>query len=156
MRLPDVIKGYRGTAGASLKTYLKTTIRRDVMDAIRRERREPINSRSGENIVVGIESNSAEGDGPVARIAADAAFRADVIAYSEEKSNQRERPDWFDGGPIGAMESLLTDGQIQVVRLCHISGMTQERAAKELGITRGAVKSRLAKADAKLRKHLGK
>jgi DNA-directed RNA polymerase specialized sigma subunit len=57
MRLPDAIRNYRGEAGASLKTYLKTAIRRDVMDAIGHERREPIHGkRSGDDVVVGIEA----------------------------------------------------------------------------------------------------
>jgi RNA polymerase sigma factor (sigma-70 family) len=152
MRIPGAIKGYRGVGGATLKTYLKTAIRRDVMDLIQRERREPINSssRSGGDVVVGIEANTVEGDESAARTA----HRAAVIAYCEQESNSRE---WGNNSnSVQEAGRILTPEQFQAVRLCYVAGMTQEQAAKELGITREAVKSRLAKADFKLRKHLKK
>ena len=154
LRLPEAIGRYRGKAGASLKTYLKTVIRRDVMDEIRRQRREPIHSgaRSADSITVGIEAVEARNVKE-----RNEQFKRAVTEYSWGVAHSREgAPAWGGLGinPL-AVRSLcaLTHDQYQAVVLCDVAGMTQQGAAERLGITRNAIASRLRKAHATLDKH---
>jgi len=144
MRLPDVIRDYRGKRGAALKTYLKTAIRRDVMDAIQRERREPIHYAAGDNILPNGET--IEDGAPVPW------EEADFSMFKQSALEQREL-DQRSTAVFDAMH-MLTNDQLDAVILCHVSGLTQDAAARQLGITREAVASRLRKASAALKKNI--
>lgn len=147
LRLPQAIRDYRGEAGASMKTYLKAVIRRDVLDVIKRERREPIHGcRTGGDLTALCE---AESDDPESR---NVAFKSAVYEHSMEMGSLNARRADNTDSRLGDWRNLLTAEQVQVVELCHIDRMTQEEAATRLGITRNAVKSRLLKASARLQK----
>jgi RNA polymerase sigma factor (sigma-70 family) len=146
IRLPAAIKAYRGKGGASVKTYLKTVIRNDVMDLIKLERREPIHS-------------------PFCDGSSDVRFNEDderdeEISWSSyrnrEDSGEEHELTERDKSRLKALFTLLTKEQLIAVLMCHHEGLTQEQAAKRLGITRNAVKSRLRKASLVLQKQFSK
>lgn len=144
VRLPDAISAYTGKHGASVKTYLKAVIRHDVLDVIGHERRQPTNMAYRDNIAVGHDAPWEE---------EDIEWKDAALSYSHGLRQSRE---WERGSLTGVDKALLTPDQYDAVILCHVEGMTQEQAAKRLGITREALSSRLRKARAKIRVVLGK
>jgi DNA-directed RNA polymerase specialized sigma24 family protein len=81
------------------------------------------------------------------------AFKSAVYEYSGELATVNASDAVSESARrLGDWRNLLTSEQAQVVELCHIDLLTQHEAAVRLGITRNAVKSRLLKAAAKLRK----
>jgi RNA polymerase sigma factor (sigma-70 family) len=149
IRLPDAIRDYRGKNGSSVKTYLKAVIRNDVMDAIKRERREPASG--------GVEIDTADtgtAGGPrVGLVNEHGQQISRNHAALEYSSGVAEQNGWNRQiYPVVDPVALLTDQQLDVVGLCDLLDVTQEEAAERLGITRNAVASRLRKAHTKLRK----
>jgi RNA polymerase sigma factor (sigma-70 family) len=145
VRIPEAIRSFSRRNGCSLKSYLKCVILHDVQDVIKSERREPIHShRDGPDVSESIDpvTETEPGDSDM------------VKAFFENSDSQAQH---FGLSRIeGAMLCFLTKGQYDAVRLCHLDGLTQEQAAKALGITREAVKSRLGKASATLQKVLNR
>lgn len=146
LRLPDAMRKYRGENGASPKTYLRTVIRRDVLDQIAAQRREPINSpyRDTDNIEVGNEVK------PEDERAWKKNFKSNVAEYSRSLADAGE----WGPQPQPLMDACgaLTPEQRAAVTLCDLEGITQEEAAARLGIKRTAIASRLRKAHGKLAK----
>lgn len=149
LRLPQAIIGYQGRLGASMKTYLKTVIRRDVLDVIDRESCDPIcGLRIGDDITACIEVESQDTE------SRNRAFKHAVAENSRAIADSNADPAAWSGdaGRLSDWRGRLTSEQAQVVELCHVNGMTQKQAAARLGVTREAVKSRLLKASLNLRK----
>ena len=145
IRLPDAIRQYRGNNGSSLRTYLKKVIQNDVIDAIKRERKDLVHNAQP----LPMESQPQGSLGHSLQWVLYDNLRLDddlASSISADYARQQLRG-WLD---------WVTPDQAIVLALCTIHGLTQEAAATRLGTTRGGVLSRLNKGLANIRKHLDK
>lgn len=144
IRLPKAIRDFRGDAGASMKTYLTGVIKNDVKDQINRART-AYGLRTGDNVP------EMDGASEPEDLESNGYGSSAVWYFSRERAESNE--DHRGSSPRPDLRKVLTPEQAEVVELCHLQGLTQEVAAVRLGITRNAVKSRLLKAEANIKKH---
>lgn len=79
-------------------------------------------------------------------------FKNDFVPALLDSLEPEPKVNWYK--KLHDAESHLTQAQAEVIRLCFYQNMTQEAAAKKLGLSRASVQDRLNGALKKLKKYI--
>jgi len=147
IRIPAIIASYANRNGASFETFVRTAVRNDARDYLRKKHREhhnhkPVAMRWELDGVIDEES-------PIAGPSADSLIET---SFDRRRWITRKVCEDIEDSDLDAARSTLTPDQFRVYVCRYLLGMPQAEAGDYLQITREAVASRERKVIANLAK----